>query len=70
VVDGRQKDLSDGLTLNELGQELLKLGVKDAVNLDGGASSEMIIDGKIVNSPSAGRERMLPSGFIIKSATD
>lgn len=66
VVDGRQKGLSDGLSLKELGQKLLELGVKDAVNLDGGASSEMIIEGQIVNSPSAGRERMLACGFIIK----
>ncbi|NLL66867.1 MAG: phosphodiester glycosidase family protein [Clostridiaceae bacterium] len=66
VVDGRQKGLSDGLTGKELGQRLLDLGVKDAVNLDGGASSEMIVEGNIVNSPSAGRERMLPCGFIIK----
>jgi hypothetical protein len=66
VADGRQKGLSDGLTGKELGQKLLDLGVKDAVNLDGGASSEMIVEGKIVNSPSAGRERMLPCAFIIK----
>lgn len=66
VADGRQKGFSDGLTGKELGQKLLDLGVKDAVNLDGGASSEMIVEGKIVNSPSAGRERMLPCGFIIK----
>ncbi|MGI6122955.1 MAG: hypothetical protein ACOYIG_02050 [Acetivibrionales bacterium] len=26
----------------------------------------MIVEGNIVNSPSAGRERMLPCGFIIK----
>lgn len=65
VADGRQKGLSDGLTGKELGQKLLDLGVKDAVNLDGGASSEMIVEGKIVNSPSAGRERMLPCGFIV-----
>lgn len=66
VVDGRQKGFSDGLTLKELGQEMLKLGIKNAVNLDGGASSEMIIDGKIVNRPSAGRERMLACAFIIR----
>lgn len=70
VVDGRQKGLSDGLTIKELGQELLKLGVKDAVNLDGGASAEMIVKGQIVNSPSAGRERLLPSSFIIKKKLD
>lgn len=66
VVDGRQKGLSDGMTIKELAQKLLELGVKDAANLDGGASSEMIIEGRIVNSPSAGRERMVACGFIIK----
>ena len=66
VVDGRQKGLSDGMTIKELAQKLLELGVKDAANLDGGASSEMIIEGEIVNSPSAGRERMVACGFIIK----
>ncbi len=66
VVDGRQKGLSDGMTLKELAKKLLELGVKDAVNLDGGASSEMIIEGEIVNSPSAGRERMVACCFIIK----
>lgn len=65
VADGRQAGLSDGLTGRELAQELLALGLKDAVNLDGGASSELIIDGKIANSPSAGRERMLASCFVI-----
>lgn len=64
VADGRQKGLSDGLTGEELGQELLELGILNAVFLDGGASSEMIVDNKIVNSPSAGRERMLSSAFV------
>lgn len=65
VVDGRQKGLSDGLTGKELAGVLLELDIKDAAFLDGGASSEMIIRDKIVNSPSAGRERMLASGFVV-----
>ncbi len=65
VVDGRQKGLSDGLTGKELALQLLGLGIKDAAFLDGGASSEMIIEGKIVNSPSAGRERMLATCFVV-----
>lgn len=66
AVDGRQKGLSDGLTGRELAQRLLMLGIRDAAFLDGGASTEMIVDGKIVNSPSAGRERMIASCFIIR----
>jgi hypothetical protein len=67
VVDGRQKGLSDGLTGREFARELLELGINDAAFLDGGASSEMIVDGRIVNSPSAGRERMIASCFVVKS---
>lgn len=66
VADGRQKGLSDGLTGHELAKELLELNVRDAAFLDGGASSEIIIEGKIVNSPSAGRERALAAAFIIR----
>lgn len=69
VADGRQKGLSDGLTGRELAERLQKMDVKDAVFLDGGASSELIIDGEIINSPSAGRERMLASAFIIREKT-
>ena len=61
--------LSDGLTGRELAERLQKMDVKDAVFLDGGASSELIIDGEIINSPSAGRERMLASAFIIREKT-
>ncbi len=64
VADGRQES-SDGLTGEELAQKLLDLGIRDAVNLDGGASSEMIIEGSIVNRPSAGRERMLACSFVV-----
>ena len=56
VVDGRSTD-SKGLTLQELATYFLRLGARDAVNLDGGGSSEMVINGEIVNKPSDGRER-------------
>ena len=51
VVDGRQKQ-SAGMTLDELADFMIKLGVYQALNLDGGGSSTMVVDGKIVNSPS------------------
>ena len=69
VVDGRQEGLSNGLTGRELGEKLLALGFTDAALLDGGASSEMIVEGAIVNSPSAGRERKIPVAFVIRERT-
>jgi len=42
----------EGLTLAELTQELLKAGCVDAINLDGGGSSTLVINGKVINSPA------------------
>lgn len=66
VIDGRQKDYSSGTTGRETADILIGLGFKDAVMLDGGGSSQMIIDGRTVNSPSSGPEgRPIAGGFMI-----
>jgi exopolysaccharide biosynthesis protein len=51
TVDGRQKE-SVGMNLNELTALLIELGATDAMNLDGGGSTTMFLNGKIVNTPS------------------
>jgi exopolysaccharide biosynthesis protein len=67
TVDGRQPGYSTGMTGRELGEYLLGLGVVDAAMLDGGASTEMIVDGKIVNRPSfKGQERKLGGAIIVR----
>ncbi|MEO8574669.1 MAG: phosphodiester glycosidase family protein [Pyrinomonadaceae bacterium] len=52
AVDGRQPGVSVGMTLQELAEYLLSLGATDAMNLDGGGSTTMYVDGKVVNTPS------------------
>lgn len=52
TVDGRQPGVSVGMNLNELAEYLLSLGAVDAMNLDGGGSTTMFLDGKVVNKPS------------------
>lgn len=52
TVDGRQPGVSVGMTLQELAEYLLSLGAVDAMNLDGGGSTTMYLDGKVVNTPS------------------
>ena len=64
VVDGR-RSTSVGLSLAELAQFMLDLGAVDAMNMDGGGSSEMIVDGQIVNEPSDGRERRIGAGIAV-----
>jgi hypothetical protein len=64
-VDGRQPGLSLGMTLEELAKYMVKIGCDEAMNLDGGASSQMIVGSKVVNSPSAGRERSTATGLVV-----
>jgi exopolysaccharide biosynthesis protein len=52
VVDGRQPAHSVGMSLRELIDFAQRLGMVDALNLDGGGSSTMVVKGQIVNRPS------------------
>ena len=52
TVDGRQPKLSAGMTLSELRALARRLGLRNALNLDGGGSTTMWVAGQIVNSPS------------------
>jgi hypothetical protein len=54
VVDGRQARYSKGATLAELADLFVAEGAADALNLDGGGSSVMVIDGEIVSTPISG----------------
>ena len=63
VVDGRNGMHASGATINELTDILRANGVVYALNLDGGGSTEIIINGKIYNSPSDGRERKISYGL-------
>ena len=65
VVDGRQEH-SHGLTLTEFAELLVKFGVQNAINLDGGGSSALYVDGDVVNSPSDGTERSVGSALILQ----
>ena len=52
VVDGRQMPHSAGMSLPELTELFLALGVTEAINLDGGGSSVMNVGGRVVSNPS------------------
>jgi len=64
-VDGRQRDLSVGMTLNELSDYLIKLGCAEALNLDGGGSSSLWFEGKVRNSPCDGYERKIANSLLV-----
>jgi len=52
TVDGRQPQKSVGMTIEELANLMFEFGCHEAINLDGGGSTTMVINNKIVNSPS------------------
>jgi len=54
VVDGRTSE-SAGVTLSELAQIMKNQGCTVAYNLDGGGSTTMYFNGKVVNVPTDGR---------------
>ena len=52
TIDGRQPGESIGMPLTTLAELLLEFGADEAMNLDGGGSTTMVIHNKVVNRPS------------------
>ena len=57
VIDGRQPGYSMGMTVRQTAELMLALGAREALNLDGGGSSAMVLRAaaakpRIVNHPS------------------
>lgn len=70
VVDGRREDVG-GMTLPELGQFMRdRLKVCSAINMDGGGSSAMWVEDRIVNKPSDGSERRVADHIAVVLASD
>lgn len=68
VVDGRKPGYSLGATMEECANILLKYGAVTAAACDGGSSSVLAYDGKIINDPSTPMEtgRYLPNAFLVE----
>jgi hypothetical protein len=72
VVDGRQAQ-SRGMSQQEMAELMLSLGAHNALNLDGGGSSTMVVrpfgetQTKVINSTSEGIQRLIPNAVGIFS---
>jgi hypothetical protein len=66
VVDGRRTDWSVGVTTQRLARVMHRLGAFEAVNLDGGASSQLIVRGRTRNRVAPGARRAVVSALIIR----
>ena len=67
VIDGRQPGYSLGATLRDVQDVLYEKGCYIAANLDGGSSTTLYYNGKVVNKPAdLLGERMIPTAFVVK----
>ena len=64
-VDGRQRNLSVGMTLHELASCLVELGCREAMNLDGGGSATLWYNGRVQNRPCDGYERPIANALVV-----
>jgi hypothetical protein len=69
VVDGR-RDRSVGMTLEELTDLFSSLGATWALNLDGGGSTTLVVNGTVKNRPSDGSERPVSSSLLVLRGSD
>lgn len=68
VIDGRQVS-SFGASINDLIEIMGKYKAFNAVNLDGGSSSTLIINNKLINKPTGkgvDGQRKIPTALIVK----
>ncbi|MEX2170487.1 MAG: phosphodiester glycosidase family protein [Pirellulales bacterium] len=80
TVDGRNVGHSEGLTYREMAEVLIRWGARDAINLDGGGSTSLVMDNpltsshdpQVVNLPSDllpngqhGKERAVANSFAV-----
>ena len=68
AADGRQPDQSVGMTFADLQRLCDRLDLTDALNLDGGGSTTMVVKGRVVNQPVDGKEgRAVGDAILVKA---
>ncbi|MEU5869729.1 MULTISPECIES: phosphodiester glycosidase family protein [unclassified Nonomuraea] len=65
TIDGRQPGVTIGANFHEAAQFMRWLGAVQAVNLDGGGSTAMVVSNKLVNRPSDGVERGVGDALLV-----
>jgi hypothetical protein len=70
MTEGRNPGIAEGMTLRQQAEVLKSLGCVEALNLDGGGSSSLILNGKETIKPSDKEgQRPVPAVFMIFSRT-
>ena len=72
VIDGRRVGHSLGTTVSECADILLRYGCWTAMNMDGGSSSSMTYNGRMITKTSSSMEqgRYLPDAWVVKGVIE
>lgn len=66
VVEGRNPGIAEGASLSQLALMLQQIGCTEALNVDGGGSSCLLVNGKQTIAPSDKQQRAVPAVFMIQ----
>jgi hypothetical protein len=70
VADGRQKGISAGLRLSEMADFMIDLGCEEAIDMDGGQSTTLMLNGVVINQPSSGRHDVANGIVVLRRLAD
>jgi hypothetical protein len=65
VAEGTGGRERTGMTLDEMASTMIKLGARDAMNLDGGGSTTFVADGRLCNAPGDGVQRRVSNALLV-----
>lgn len=68
TIDGRQSGYSIGVSMYELAEFMISIGVHTGINMDSGGSTTMVINNEVVNSPSDGNERKVINALTVAAS--
>lgn len=66
MIEGRNPGIAEGASLPQMAKIFKDLEAVEALNLDGGGSSCMLVNGKETIRPSDKKQRPVPAVFVIK----
>jgi len=68
ACDGRRSNVDAGLSMLELAEAMVELGVESAINLDGGGSTTLVHRGHLLNRPYSAADQPAPESRRVVSA--
>lgn len=66
MIEGRNPGVAEGASLTQLAEIFTQLGAVEALNLDGGGSSCLLVNGKETIQPSDKKQRPVPAVLMIR----